>query len=264
MNDRKIKLSKFKIVNVIEIVYIVFLLIGASYAYFQAQMSDGTSALTNVKTGTVDNLTFSLKDINVTDDTINDEHNSDGIKDYSDIVINASQDNFGPDSKSLGDGVELSAHLLANDETNKAEANYNLFFVIEENDFEYTTEEERPEIILEVIDPLGKTVDNIVGLKKVEGGYDITKKKNETFLITSDYDIKANPEREQKWQVKVTLVNFKDVNQNANAGKSLSGKVYITTKDMPSYELPSVNNSEVEKLIIQLSLHQPLTKEQKK
>ena len=119
--------------------------------------------------------------------------------------------------------------------------------VIEENEFDYTTEEERPEIILEVIDPNNKPVENIVGLKKVEGGYDITKKKNETFLITSDYDIKANPQEEQKWQVKVTLVNFKDVNQKNNAGKSLSGKVYITTKDMPSYELPEVKTSDVDK-----------------
>ncbi len=231
------------------VVLLTFLLlvIGFSYAYFQAQMNDGTSALTNVKTGTVDNLTFSLKDIDVTDDTKNDEHNSDEEHDNSDIVINANQKNFGPDSKSLGDGVELSAHLLANDDTNNANARYNLFFVIGENDFEYTTEEERPEIILEVIAPNNNPVDNIKGLKKVEGGYDITKKKHETFLITSDYDINANPESEQKWQVKVTLVNFKDKDQNDNTGKKLNAQVYITTEKMPSYALPEVKTSEVEK-----------------
>ena len=237
--------KKSLILLIIGISALLLLITGATFAYFRNQIDDGKSSDLNVTTGTVDNLTFSLRDIDVTSDKVTDEHNPDGENANAEIVINARQDNFGKDGKSLGDGVELTASLLANDATNEATNNYNLFFVIEENNFVYSSEDEEPEIILSVTDPGGNEVSDIKGLKKVDGGFDITKRKG-SFLIVSDKVIVAKPKEEQTWKVKVTLVNL-PIEQNKNQKKSLTGKVYITTESMPTYELPEITNSSVDK-----------------
>ena len=76
-----------------------------------------------------------------------------------------------------------------------------------------------------------------------ENGFDITTRTG-GFLLVPDYEISAtDTQTVQDWNVEVTLVNL-DSDQNANTGKSLTGKLYITQDQMSSYELTQINNIE--------------------
>ena len=144
---------------------------------------------------------------------------------------------------SLSDSTTGSAILRANDATNEATATYNIYLIIESNDFEYTTEEGTPELLLNVTDPNGNPVENITGLVHYEDGFDITTRTG-GFLLIPDYEITATDvETIQDWLIEVTFVNL-DSDQNANTGKTLTGKLYITQDQMSSYELTEINNIE--------------------
>ena len=118
----------------IGVVTLLILVAGATYAYFQAQSGEGKSANLNATTGTTDTLYFYMRDIDTTSEKTVDEHNQEGEEENTDIVINASQDNFKEQGKSLSDGINARATLTANNSTKEAHGQYNVFFVIEEND----------------------------------------------------------------------------------------------------------------------------------
>ena len=236
----------------IGVVTLLVLVAGAAYAYFQAQVGNGTSFDVNATTGTTDVLSFLMSDINVTEDNENviDNHNRTEESENEKIVINASQDNFGENDKSLGDGVSAKAILKANNTNNIAEQKYNVFFVIEEPDKRliYTQDEDHPELILTVIGPDKQEVKTIEGLKYHDAdidnpndvsGFDITGRVG-SFAIVNDYKIEVeegngNHQTEQEWKIKVTLVNLKG-NQNDNTGKEINGKVVITQDTMETYK----------------------------
>ena len=242
----------------IGVVTLLILVAGATYAYFQAQTGNTQSANLNTTTGTTDVLSFLMSDINVTDENdphhIIDEHNKEEGNENTEIVINANQDNFGKTNSSLGDGVSAKAILMANDNTKTAQATYNVYFVMDKNDLEYTKGEEYPELILSVIDPQGKEIESIPGLKphkKDENnpndvdGFDITG-KTKAFAIAKEYEIEVKEgeggQKEQEWKIKVTLVNFPDTDQNENTKKEITGRVVITTgSEEGEYTLAHIN-----------------------
>ena len=152
---KKFNLKKETIFTIIAIVTLLLVVGGATYAYFQAQGNDNASIDTNVITGTTDNLSFNFGDI---------------------INIEADENNFGPGMGSLSDSTTGTAILRANNATNEASATYNIYLIIETNDFVYTTAEGTPEILLNVTDPNGNEVQNIIGLVHYENGFDITTK----------------------------------------------------------------------------------------
>ena len=194
--------------------------LGATYAYFTAQGGGTGNIDTNVITGTTDNLSFSFGDL---------------------INIYATEENFGQGMGSISDSTTGQAILKANNTTNEAIATYNIYLIIEANDFVYTTEEQTPEIVLNVTDPNGNKVENITGLVHYENGFDITTRTG-GFLIVPDYEISAtDTQTVQDWNIEVTLVNLNS-DQNANTNKTLTGRLYITQEQMSSYELTQINN----------------------
>ena len=196
--------------------------LGATYAYFTAQSGGGANIDTNVITGTTDNLAFSFGDV---------------------INIFATEENFGQGMGSISDSTTGQAILKANNTTNEATARYNIYLIIENNDFVYTTENQTPEIVLNVTDPNGNLVENITGLVHYENGFDITTRTG-GYLLVPDYEISATDTQTiQDWNIEITLVNLNS-DQNANTGKSLTGKLYITQDQMSSYELTEINNIE--------------------
>ena len=214
------KKRKNTILLVIAIITLITVVLGATYAYFQAQGTGGANIDTNIITGTTDLLSFKFGD---------------------EINIQANEENFAEGMPSLSDSTTGSAILRANDATNSATATYNIYLIIESNDFEYTTEEGTPELLLNVTDPNGNKVENITGLVHYEDGFDITTRTG-GFLLIPDYEITAtNVETIQDWLIEVTFVNL-DSDQNANTGKTLTGKLYITQDQMSSYELAEINN----------------------
>ena len=215
------KKRKNTILLIIATITLITVVLGATYAYFQAQGTGGANIDTSIITGTTDLLSFSFGD---------------------EINIQANEENFAEGMPSLSDSTTGTAILRANNATNSATTTYNIYLIIEANDFEYTTEDQTPEILLNVTDPNGNPVENITGLVHYEDGFDITTRTG-GFLLVPDYQISATniSETIQDWNIEVTFVNL-DSDQNANTGKTLTGKLYMTQEQMSSYELTQINN----------------------
>ena len=166
----KIKKDK-KIKIMLMLVIVLFVFISFTYAFFAVDLGVGTGASISATTGQTDSLTFYVGDP---------------------INIHASLENFYEGHENLHGETTATASLKANDVTNQASGKYNVFFIIDTNDFEYSTIDGQAEIIMKVTDPTGKEVENITGLKRVDGGFDITTRTG-GFLIMPNYDIEATP-----------------------------------------------------------------------
>ena len=211
--------------SVVVVITLIIVVIGATYAYFQTTSGAGSSTDVNVITATTDLLTFKIdKEIN----------------------ISLTQSDLKKGNGSVSDSTKASATLTASNskDVDKTTGRYNIYFIIENNDFEYTTSDAKPELLLTVTDPNGNKVENITGLIHTENGFDITTRTG-GFLLVPDYDIEATRGNTttQEWNVEVTFVNL-DADQVKNMGKSLSGKLYVTRDKMSSYELTQITNME--------------------
>ena len=210
--------NKTKILIVVALVALAFLIVGATYAYFTAQIGDGKRAEINVTTYTTDVLTFA------TGDAIN---------------LEADQTTFGKDKGSVSGATYASAVLTANNKTNKAVEHYYLYLNIENNTFTYSVQDNKPELIMTITDKDGNEVKNIEGLTYTEvtdrtnkkiSGYDITTKSG-LVTIFDNREIIAEPKAEDKWNITITFVNY-EADQNANTGKVLSAKLMIQKESL--------------------------------
>ena len=212
-----------KLFSAIALVALALLVVGATYAYFQTQYGSASNADVNVITATTDLLTFKI------DKAIN---------------IGVSQSEFKKGNPDASDSTGAHATLTASNSKNieKTTRSYNIYFVIDANDFEYTTQDGTPELYLNVTDPNGNKLENITGLVHYEKGFDITTRTG-GFLLVPDYDIEATRGNTitQDWKVEVTFANL-DTDQSKNMGKSLSGKLFVTSDKMNSYELSKITN----------------------
>lgn len=142
------------------------------------------------------------------------------------IYILANDYNFGKDMGSLTSDMNASATLKVESDGSVTKTYYyNLKLEIENNEFIYTTPEEKAELLITVIDPNGEELTEIPGLEYVESqgykGFDITTKSGD-FYIAQNYKISTNSLVKHNWQVKVILVNL-DTNQYMNIGNDFSG-----------------------------------------
>ena len=215
--------KKVKLFSAIALVTLALLVVGATYAYFQNQYGSASNADVNVITATTDLLTFKI------DKAIN---------------IGVSQSEFKKGNPDASDSTGAHATLTASNSKNieKTTRSYNIYFVIDANDFEYTTQDSTPELYLNVTDPNGNKLENITGLVHYEKGFDITTRTG-GFLLVPDYDIEATRGNTitQDWKVEVTFANL-DTDQSKNMGKGLSGKLFVTSDKMNSYELSKITN----------------------
>jgi hypothetical protein len=210
------------ILSVIALLALVALVVGATFAYFQAQVGEGKSADVVVKSYTVDTFTFSTG---------------------SQISLNLDQDNFASGKGNITGSTYASATLTANNKTNTATEHYYLYLNIENNTFTYSINESTPEIIMTITDNAGTEVTDITGLTHTSvtdangtqvSGYDITN-KNGLITLFNNREITTTSSKEERWNIKVTFVNY-DASQNANAGKSMSAKVMIQKEVMPFHQ----------------------------
>ena len=211
------------ILSIVVVLTLITLVAGATFAYFKAQGGEGTSSDINVITATTDLLTFKI------DKAIN---------------ISISQSELKKGNPDASDSTGAHATLTASNSKNveKTTRSYNIYFVIDTNDFEYTTQDGTPELYLNVTDPNGNKLENITGLVHYDKGFDITTRTG-GFLLVPDYDIEATRGNTitQDWKVEVTFANL-DTDQSKNMGKSLSGKLFVTSDKMNSYELSKITN----------------------
>ena len=212
--------------SVIASLALLVLIIGATYAYFQASGGDGTSANLRVTTYTTDIITFEVgSNINIeTNATL-----------FSQGKGNASGTTF------------ARATLTANNKTNSATENYNLFLNISDNTFVYSVDTNTPELILTIKDKSNNEVTSIEGLTYkivTDGkgttikGFDIT---NKTGLLTLfNKDITTTSTTVEEWNVTVTFVNY-NKDQTKNAGKKFDAQLIISKDNFSDYTPNTIN-----------------------
>ena len=220
------KNKKAIILSVIAVITLLALIIGATYAYFQAGGGDGTSANLRVTTYTTDIITFEVgSNINIeTNATL-----------FSQGKGNASGTTF------------ARATLTANNKTNSATENYNLFLNISDNTFVYSVDTNTPELILTIKDKSNNEVTSIEGLtyKAVTDGkgttikgFDITNKNG--LLALFNKDITTTSKTVEEWNVTVTFVNY-NKDQTKNAGKKFDAQLIISKDNFSDYTPNTIN-----------------------
>ena len=208
------------ILSGVAIVALLALIIGATFAYFQATSNSSSNTNVNVTTYTTDLLTFEMG---------------------GDIKINADQTSFASGKGNATGSTFAKAILTANNKTNTATKNYYMYLNISNNTFTYTQNENTPELLLTITDVSGNAITSITGLTYktvIDGkgtsvsGFDITTKSG-LLTLFDNREITASPTKTEEWNVTVTFVNY-NVNQTGNAGKSFNAKLMIQQEE---YEL---------------------------
>ena len=201
------------ILSVIASIVLLVLIVGATYAYFQASGGTGTSANLRVTTYTTDVFNFEVG---------------------NDISIYADATSFASGKGNASGSTFAKAILIANNKTNSATKYYYLYLNISKNTFTYTQNEDTPEILLTIKDDAGNEITSINDLtyKTVTdgkgtsiSGYDITNKSGLISLFNNK-EITASPTKTDEWNITVTLVNY-DKDQSNNMGKSFNAKLMI-------------------------------------
>ncbi len=214
------KNQKTIILSVIASLALLALIIGATYAYFQAGGGTNKNTDVNVTTYTTDALSFEVG---------------------SDISIYADQTTFAKDKGNATGSTFAKAILTANNKTNTSTMNYYLYLKISKNSFGYTQNTSTPELLLTITDASGNAVTDITSLtyKMVTdgkgasiSGYDIT---NKSGLITlfDNKEITASPKKTDEWNITVTFINY-NADQSNNMGKEFNAKLMIQKEE---YEL---------------------------
>ena len=220
MEQTKLKDKRKKLIIIVSVL-VVF--IGISFAYVVAQISGGAIGNANITADTTDNLRFNVdKDIN----------------------LNPNQFSVPVGGGGLSDTATGTASLLANSTNKSATFDYYVYFLINTNEYIYTTEDQKPEIVLSITDPTGQPVTEVSGLTYVTAqnangttvsGFDITTKSG-LYNIASNYEITSNSSTnatEQDWIFTVTFINL-TTNQAANGGSTLDAEI-ILSKDVTNY-----------------------------
>ena len=200
--------KKVLALSAIAVITLIAVVVGATYAYFQAQGGGSSDIDASVITSTTDKLSFQVG---------------------NGIDISASQEDFGSGAGNKSGSTTASAMLTANNATNTATRNYNLYLDIKNNGFTYTVDENTPELILTITGPDDQPLKNLAGYKYVTvgevSGFDITEASN-AILIADNYEITASPEVTQTWTITVTFINL-DSDQNKNTGKTFAADVIV-------------------------------------
>ena len=205
--------------RMIIIVSVLVLFIGVSFAYVVAQISGGAIGNANITADTTDNLKFSVN---------------------KDISLNPTQFNVTEGGGGLSDSAVGTASLLANSTNNTFSTTYYVYFNINSNNYVYTTEDQKPEIVLTILDPNNNPVTELpnndltyVTAENADGttvsGFDITT-ANDLFNIASLYPISSTSSTEatiQNWTFTVTFINL-TTNQTENGGKTLNAEVILS------------------------------------
>ena len=201
------------ILSIVASIVLLVLIVGATYAYFQASGGTGTSANLRVTTYTTDVFNFEVG---------------------SDISIYADATSFASGKGNASGSTFAKAILTAINKTNTATEHYYLYLNISNNTFTYTQNENIPELLLTITDAGGNAVTDITSLayKTVTdgkgasiSGYDITNKSG-VITLFDNREITATPAKTEQWNITVTLVNY-DKDQSNNMGKKFNAKLMI-------------------------------------
>ena len=205
--------NKTKIITIASIIALTILIIGATYAYFQAQTGEGSQTDIRINANTVDTLTFETGDP---------------------ITLTLDQENFAQGTGNQTGTTFAKAMLTANNKTNTATEHYYMYLNISSNTFTYTQNEDAPEILLTITDTNNNEITSINGLtyKTITDGngttlkgFDITNQKG-LITIFENREITTTSSITEEWNIIVTYINY-NADQSGNAGKSFNAKLII-------------------------------------
>ena len=214
------KNKKTIILSAVASLALLALIIGATYAYFQAGGGTNTNTDVKVTTYTTDALSFEVG---------------------SDISLYADQTTFASGKGNATGSTFAKAILTANNKTNTSTMNYYLYLRISKNSFGYTQNTSTPELLLTITDASGNAVTDITSLtyKTVTdgkgasiSGYDITNKSG-LIILFDKKAITASPTKTDEWNITVTFINY-NADQSNNMGKEFNAKLMIQKEE---YEL---------------------------
>jgi hypothetical protein len=200
----------------VTILTILVLAIGVTYSFFAGVIGKGAFTNVDIVSQKTDQLRFTPGDP---------------------ISIVASLENFGEGKGNLSGTTIPNASLTANNTTKTASEKYQVYFLINKNEYKYSTVDKKPELILTVTDPTGAEVTTINGLTHVTAGgvtgFDITEYDNFTPIqVASDYVISSTDDTTptvQNWTFKVTFINL-GTDQEVNEGKAFAGQAILQQK----------------------------------
>ena len=210
--------KKKKILFVATIVFLVVLVIGATFAYFVAQTGVGAATDVNISANTVDTFSFEVGDP---------------------LVFTADQFTFTEGGDNASASTFAKAILTANNKTNTVTEHYYLYLNITNNSFTYSKDSTKPELLLQITDKAGNVVSDIPGLeyKTVTNGagteisgYDLTT-KNGLITLLDNRKITTTSTLEEQWNVTIVFVNY-EFNQAANGGKNFTAKLIIQKNEL--------------------------------
>ena len=219
--------KKVKIISIVSIVALAAILVGATYAYFQAQTGEGSQTDIKINANTVDTFTFETGDP---------------------LSINLNQENFASGKGNQTGSTYAKAILTANNKTNSAKEHYYLYLNISDNTFMYTQDANTPEILLTIKDGSNNEITSISGLnyKTVTdgkgtsiSGFDITT-KNGIITLFNNREITTTSTKTDTWNITATFVNY-NADQSKNAGRSFSGQVLISKDSFDDYTPNTIN-----------------------
>lgn len=202
------------------IIGLLIAVIGVSLAFIIARLSSGAIGNTSIISDTTDNLKFNVD---------------------KDISLSINRENFGIGDGNVSDTSIATTTLLANSTTNNATYTYYVYFRILNNEYDYTTTEQLPEIVLAITNPNGEEVTEVEGLDYVDAinadgtvvsGFDITNKTG-LFEIALEYPIEATSsttETIHNWTFTATFINLNS-DQTANTGKELQGNIILSREE---------------------------------
>ena len=223
----KKNIEKILIISVIAI----FVVVSATFAFFQSQLQGSEEGNINIISETTDRLNFDISD---------------------EINLNINQFNFGVDAGNLNRSATGTATLLANSSNKTANYTYYVYFKINSNDFVYTTGDSKPEIILTITNPSGQEVTSIEGLNYVTAtgadgiqvkGFDITTASG-LFAVAENYAISSNSSTTpttQEWSFKATFINL-DSDQQNNTGKNMDAKIIMQREEYKTFASYIIND----------------------
>ena len=208
--------KKAKIISIVSIVALAAILVGATYAYFQAQTGEGAQTDIKINANTVDTFNFAIG---------------------NPLSINLNQENFASGKGNQTGSTYAKAILTANNKTNSATNKYYLYLNISDNTFVYSQNKDTPEILLTIKDGNNTELTSVTGLTSLTyktvtdgngntiSGFDITNKKG-LITILNNREITTASTTEETWNVTVTFVNY-NFNQAENAGKNFNAELII-------------------------------------
>jgi len=220
------KETKKNVLLGLTIIFLIVIVFGAAYAYFQASVGVGQNANIDVVANTTDSLMFE----------------TDG-----DLNLEINQFNFGPGMDNVSSSTNVKAILKANNKTNEANEKYSIYLDVEDFTMNHSIQRNVPELLLKITDPNGNELtDNLFGYEYstvVDGkgneisGYDLLSfgvlevGMYDSILISDNYPISVSSDNEshtttQEWKIEIIYVNL-DVDQSDNAGKNFKAKVSI-------------------------------------